>query len=69
MQPNESVTPRAAEEPLHIPAKRAPIPPQVLDGKVIHREERVEYRDAAGNVLKPEQVEELKGKVKFEVFA
>lgn len=74
IQPHESVTPKIAAapvEPLVLPAQnqRPPIPPQVIDGKVIHREERVEYRDAAGNVLKPEQVEELKGKVKFEVCA
>jgi dolichyl-phosphate-mannose-protein mannosyltransferase len=51
------------------PQRLGPAPPEVVAGgqQVIHREEKIEYRDAQGNILKPDQVEELKGKVKFEV--
>ena len=31
----------------------------------VHREEKVEYRDQDGNLLDPEQVSELEGKVSF----
>ena|ERR1019366_2170120 len=59
--------PSAAEKPLEVPAQRLGPPPDAINPKVIHREERLEYRDAKGNVLNLDQVEELKGKVKFEV--
>jgi dolichyl-phosphate-mannose-protein mannosyltransferase len=34
--------------------------------KRVRREERIEYRDPNGNILDEEQVESLKGKVRFE---
>lgn len=40
----------------------APIPP---GQRLVKREERVEYRDQDGNILDPEQVKELEGKVEF----
>ena len=42
------------------PPKAAPLEP-----KVISREEKVEYRDQDGNLLDPEQVKALEGKVSF----
>jgi len=69
-QPNDDaiVTPG---KPVEVPPQRlGPPPPEVVAAggqqQVIHREEKIEYRDAQGNILNPEQVEELKGKVKFE---
>ena len=38
----------------------------VFDDGLIHREERVEYRDQDGNLLDEEEVAALKGKVSFE---
>jgi len=49
------------------PAPKQAPPPQLPPGKIINQEQRVEYRDAAGNILDDEQVKELKGKVQFEV--
>jgi dolichyl-phosphate-mannose-protein mannosyltransferase len=40
----------------------APPPP---GQRILSREERVEYRDQDGNLLDPEEVEALKGKVEF----
>ncbi|CAN8100074.1 unnamed protein product [Discula destructiva] len=40
----------------------APIPP---GQRLVKREERIEYRDQDGNILDPEQVKELEGKVEF----
>lgn len=56
------VTPQVASQP--------PVAPVVGQegGKVINREEKVEYRDEQGNLLNDEQVAELKGKVSFEVL-
>ena len=58
------VTPQADKQP---PA--APIVPAGAkeDGRIIHREEKVEYRDEHGRILNEEQVAELKGKVSFQV--
>ncbi|KAF8419734.1 Dolichyl-phosphate-mannose-protein mannosyltransferase-domain-containing protein [Tirmania nivea] len=38
---------------------------QALAGKIIKREEHVEYRDQDGNLLNEEQIKELEGKVEF----
>jgi dolichyl-phosphate-mannose-protein mannosyltransferase len=43
------------------PPPQAPLPGQ----SVISREEKVEYRDQDGNLLDPEQVKALEGKVSF----
>ncbi|KAL5604394.1 hypothetical protein BROUX41_002366 [Berkeleyomyces rouxiae] len=40
--------------------------PQGLNHKLVQREEKVEYRDQDGNLLDPEVVEGLKGKVEFQ---
>ncbi|KAL1890395.1 Dolichyl-phosphate-mannose--protein mannosyltransferase 1 [Ceratocystis pirilliformis] len=40
--------------------------PQGLSQKLVQREETVEYRDQDGNLLDPEVVEGLKGKVEFQ---
>jgi len=42
---------------------RAP-PPEAI-GKILSKEEKVEYRDEAGNILNAEQVKALEGKVSF----
>jgi dolichyl-phosphate-mannose-protein mannosyltransferase len=55
------VTPQQNQPPV------APIDGQVPQGRVINREEKVEYRDENGNLLNDEQVESLKGKVSFQV--
>jgi dolichyl-phosphate-mannose-protein mannosyltransferase len=57
------VTPQDGQPPA------APIggQPQGQPGKVINREEKIEYRDEKGNLLNDEQVAELKGKVSFQV--
>jgi dolichyl-phosphate-mannose-protein mannosyltransferase len=34
-------------------------------GRIISREEKIEYRDEKGNLLDPEQVKSLEGKVSF----
>ncbi|KIH87555.1 dolichyl-phosphate-mannose-protein mannosyltransferase [Sporothrix brasiliensis 5110] len=58
----------AEPEPLHT---EPPAPPVALaqDGnqnqRILSRDERVEYRDQDGNILDPEQVEALRGKVEF----
>lgn len=53
-------------EPLHT---EPPAPPIAIaedeSQRVLSREERVEYRDQDGNILDPEQVESLRGKVEF----
>jgi dolichyl-phosphate-mannose-protein mannosyltransferase len=70
IKPNDDaiVTPVPVEQAIRVPPERlGPPPPENVQPKVIHREERVEYRDAQGNILDDVQVEELKGKVKFEV--
>jgi dolichyl-phosphate-mannose-protein mannosyltransferase len=54
-------------EPAADTAAQVPPPPEVLEGQVVHREERIEYRDADGNILDEDDVELLKGKVSFEV--
>lgn len=35
-------------------------------GQVVHREEKIEYRDEHGNILNEEQIKELSGKVSFQ---
>lgn len=40
-------------------------PPAGLAQSVLSREEKIEYRDQDGNLLSPEQVKELEGKVSF----
>lgn len=40
-------------------------PPNVLGHSIVSREEKVEYRDQDGNLLDPEQVKALEGKVSF----
>lgn len=42
-----------------------PEPPLAPGHSVLSREEKVEYRDQDGNLLDPEQVKELEGKVSF----
>lgn len=39
--------------------------PAAQEPRVVAQEERVEYRDQNGNILDPEQVKELEGKVEF----
>jgi len=39
--------------------------PAAQKPRVVAQEERVEYRDQDGNILNPEQVKELEGKVEF----
>jgi hypothetical protein len=63
----ESVDEKASETPGQVSPALAQPPPQVFDQQVIQREERIEYRDADGNVLDDDDVELLKGKVSFEV--
>jgi hypothetical protein len=58
--------PSPANTPVVVPAERLGAGPG-QNGQIIQREERVEYRDAKGNILDAEQVQDLKGKVKFEV--
>ena len=51
------------------PAPQQPIvseAPLAPGHSVVSREERVEYRDQDGNLLDPEQVKELEGKVSFQ---
>ncbi|KAL2758614.1 glycosyltransferase family 39 protein [Sodiomyces alcalophilus JCM 7366] len=43
----------------------APQAPEVPNQRVVAREERIEYRDQNGNLLNPEQVKALEGKVEF----
>jgi dolichyl-phosphate-mannose-protein mannosyltransferase len=45
----------------------APVAPPADAPQIVGREEKVEYRDEFGNILNDEQVEELKGKVEFQV--
>ena len=52
------------EEANVTPNKAAPV--NVGEGRVIHREEKVEYHDEHGNVLNEEQVNKLRGKVSFQ---
>lgn len=56
--------PVAGEEGL---VSAAPLMPEVnaMGQRVLSREERVEYRDQDGNLLDPEQVKALEGKVEF----
>ena len=49
----------APAEPLVSP------PPLPAGHSILSREEKVEYRDQDGNLLDPEQVKELEGKVSF----
>jgi dolichyl-phosphate-mannose-protein mannosyltransferase len=35
-------------------------------GSIVHREERIEYRDEHGNILNEDQIKELSGKVSFQ---
>lgn len=55
-------------QPEHIseapPALVSP-PPVAASHSVLSREEKVEYRDQDGNLLDPEQVKSLEGKVSF----
>ncbi|KKY15675.1 putative protein mannosyltransferase 1 [Diplodia seriata] len=45
--------------------KEQKVTPQADEGNVLAREEKVEYRDEAGNILDEEQVKALEGKVSF----
>ena len=47
------------------PAAIVSPPPAVQSHSVLSREEKVEYRDQDGNLLDPEQVKSLEGKVSF----
>lgn len=53
------------EPPLSDAPKHSPAP--ILKGgqSLVAREEKIEYRDQDGNLLDPEQVKELEGKVSF----
>jgi dolichyl-phosphate-mannose-protein mannosyltransferase len=59
----------AGKEEAHVTPQEAPVAPAagIPDGKIVHREEKVEYRDDQGNLLNDEEVEALKGKVSFQV--
>lgn len=46
-------------------AEEAVTPLPAAQGSIISREEKIEYRDENGNILDPEQVKELEGKVSF----
>lgn len=48
------------------PAVQAPSSDAPAEPKLVSKEEKVEFRDQNGNLLSPEQVEELRGKVEFE---
>ena len=79
LQPSQSdsaaVTPGQAPQqpppPPPPPPAAAPAqakgPPDLPEGVVIDRAQRVEYRDGRGNILNDDQVASLKGKVNFEV--
>lgn len=43
----------------------AAVPVIPAGGQIVSHEEKVEYRDDIGNLLDPEQVKELEGKVSF----
>ncbi|KAJ4417187.1 Dolichyl-phosphate-mannose--protein mannosyltransferase 1 [Gnomoniopsis sp. IMI 355080] len=69
--PAEGLQPdNEAQKPLHdhdeffknAGVSEAPIPP---GQRLVKREERIEYRDQDGNILDPEAVKELEGKVEF----
>lgn len=48
------------------PAEPKVSPPPLVPGQsILSREEKVEYRDQDGNLLDPEQVKALEGKVSF----
>lgn len=51
---------QAEEEKPHVSG--APLPP---NQRLVHTEERIEYRDQDGNLLDEEQVKALEGKVEF----
>lgn len=55
--------PKAPENPPQEAISGAPVPPP--DHRVVAKEEKVEYRDQDGNLLDPEQVKALEGKVEF----
>lgn len=55
--------PKAGVTPIQEGA--VPVEAGVSPGSVISREEKVEYRDEEGNLLDPERVAELEGKVSF----
>lgn len=57
-----------AQKPLADPQagiSGAPAAP-VIGGRLLHSEQRVEYRDQDGNILNEEQVKALEGKVEFQ---
>lgn len=55
-----SVTDQTEERDAHVTSQ------PTLDDGLLHREERVEYRDQDGNILNEEEVAALQGKVSFE---
>ncbi|RFU24529.1 hypothetical protein B7463_g11802, partial [Scytalidium lignicola] len=65
-QPIEEAQKPVQEEPVVSEApKFVPAPPAGLRQSILSKEERVEYRDQDGNLLSPEQVKALEGKVSF----
>ena len=66
----ESTIPASSPVPVPPPADDANVTPGVNaplpSGGIVHREEKIEYRDEHGNLLNEEQVKELSGKVSFE---
>ncbi|KAH8655071.1 Dolichyl-phosphate-mannose-protein mannosyltransferase-domain-containing protein [Tricladium varicosporioides] len=61
-EPNREGMSEAPEQPMVSPPPEIPIAP---GHSVLSREEKVEYRDQDGNLLDPEQVKSLEGKVSF----
>lgn len=47
------------------PPKQQKVTPQAENPNIVAREEKVEYRDEAGNILDEEAVKSLEGKVSF----
>ena len=72
--PSNAAAPPAppAQKPMGDHISGAPAQPIVSEApiapghSVVSREEKVEYRDQDGNLLDPEQVKELEGKVSFQ---
>jgi dolichyl-phosphate-mannose-protein mannosyltransferase len=55
------------QEPASPPPSDAPVPPPQLPAgqSILSKEEKIEYRDQHGNLLDPEVVKSLEGKVSF----
>ena len=71
---NAPAPPAQEQEPLRQPENISEAPaalvspppvPVAASHSIVSREEKVEYKDQDGNLLSPEQVKELEGKVSF----